>query len=158
MWAQWQGQRRSLSWLTRCLSQRENRFFISLGFVFPARSLLTLLSLRPFCFALFPLASFPFFCLFQYSCSPECSCAATGEIPEQSASPLKNSCILPCRLNYRVPLGTPRPPGREGERQLGTGHPAWGLRRGSPLSAGTLPAFWPLGTPYLLQQRSRVGF
>lgn len=113
---------------------------------------------------LFLLASFSFFVFSNIHIPPKCSGATTGEIPKQSASPLKNGCILPCRLNYCIPLRMQRPSGRGEKRQLWIWHSVWGLCPGgcSSLVGCCLPSglltprmcFHHLTALYLL----RVGF
>lgn len=100
-------------------SCKHNTFSSCLGFLSPAHCLcLTPLFFHAFCHSHFYLL-LPFLFFFSSACiAPECSHAATGEIPKQSTSPLKKGCVLPCQLNYCVPLRMPRPSGRGEQRQL----------------------------------------
>lgn len=69
---------------------------------------------RVFLFFLFLPSSFTFFCLCQHPHSPHVQLCTDGRTPQCSVSPLKSSSVLPCRLNYRIPLGTWWPYGKGG--------------------------------------------
>lgn len=133
------------SWLSLCFFKQREQIFLVSWFDLSCRlspscsSVLSHFSLFP-CFYCLPL---PFSVFSNIHIAPKCSCATTVEIPNQSASPLKNGCILPCRLNYRILARMRMPFGRGEKQQLWMQHP------GIAVLCLCAPDIWSLDTLYV---------